>query len=117
MRFQLAFLFPKFSKAQEEEMLKMKLDQLQKEQQQAAPKRSPPRAGCCIRPDFGRVGLSAYPRNLCPSTVAFAFVPNWRLAAGDWRLLITYIRDPRPIAPRPVYVTSRKLRTRGFYPS
>jgi len=37
MRFQLALLYPKFSKAQEEEMLKMKLEQLEKEQQQAAP--------------------------------------------------------------------------------
>jgi hypothetical protein len=40
MRFQIAFLYPKFSKAQEEEMLKMKLEQLQKEQQQAAPPRN-----------------------------------------------------------------------------
>jgi hypothetical protein len=39
MRFQIAFLYPKFSKAQEEEMLKMKLEQLEKEQQQAAPKK------------------------------------------------------------------------------
>ena len=39
MRFQLAFLFPQFSKAQEEEMLKMKLEQLEKEQQQAPPKK------------------------------------------------------------------------------
>jgi hypothetical protein len=39
MRFQLAFLFPKFSKAQEEEMLKMKLEQLEKEQQQVPPKK------------------------------------------------------------------------------
>jgi len=39
MRFQIALLYPKFSKAQEEEMLKMKLEQLQKEQQQAAPKK------------------------------------------------------------------------------
>jgi len=37
MRFQLALLYPKFSKAQEEEMLKMKLEQLEKEQQQGAP--------------------------------------------------------------------------------
>ena len=37
MRFQIALLYPKFSKAQEEEMLKMKLEQLEKEQQQAAP--------------------------------------------------------------------------------
>ncbi len=37
MRFQIAFLYPKFSKAQEEKMLKMKLEQLEKEQQQAAP--------------------------------------------------------------------------------
>ncbi len=37
MRLQMQFLFPKFSKAQEEEMLKMKLEQLQKEQQQAPP--------------------------------------------------------------------------------
>jgi hypothetical protein len=37
MRFQIAFLYPKFSKAQEEEMLKMKLEQLEKEQQQGAP--------------------------------------------------------------------------------
>jgi len=39
MRFQVALLYPKFSKAQEEEMLKMKLEQLEKEQQQAAPKK------------------------------------------------------------------------------
>jgi hypothetical protein len=39
MRFQIALLYPKFSKAQEEEMLKMKLEQLEKEQQQAAPKK------------------------------------------------------------------------------
>ena len=39
MRFEMAFLFPKFSKAQEEEMLKMKLEQLEKEQQQAPPKK------------------------------------------------------------------------------
>jgi hypothetical protein len=37
MRFQIALLYPKFSKAQEEEMLKMKLEQLEKEQQQGAP--------------------------------------------------------------------------------
>ena len=37
MRLQMAFLYPKFSKAQEEEMLKMKLEQLEKEQQQGAP--------------------------------------------------------------------------------
>ncbi len=37
MRFQIALLYPKFSKAQEEEMLKMKLEQMEKEQQQAAP--------------------------------------------------------------------------------
>jgi len=39
MRFQVALLYPKFSKAQEEEMLKMKLEQLEKEQQQGAPKK------------------------------------------------------------------------------
>jgi len=39
MRLEMAFLFPKFSKAQEEEMLKMKLEQLEKEQQQGAPKK------------------------------------------------------------------------------
>ena len=39
MRFQIALLYPKFSKAQEEEMLKMKLEQLEKEQQQAAPRK------------------------------------------------------------------------------
>jgi len=39
MRFQIALLYPKFSKAQEEEMLKMKLEQLEKEQQQGAPKK------------------------------------------------------------------------------
>lgn len=39
MRFQIALLYPKFSKAQEEEMLKMKLEQLEKEQQQAVPKK------------------------------------------------------------------------------
>jgi hypothetical protein len=40
MRLDMVFLFPKFSKAQEEEMLKMKLEQLEKEQQQApAPKK------------------------------------------------------------------------------
>src|SRR5271165_3484078 len=39
MRFQVALLYPKFSKAQEEEMLKIKLEQLEKEQQQAAPKK------------------------------------------------------------------------------
>jgi hypothetical protein len=38
MRLDMVFLFPKFSKAQEEEMLKMKLEQLEKEQQQGAPK-------------------------------------------------------------------------------
>jgi hypothetical protein len=37
MRFQIALLYPKFSKAQEEEMLKMKLEQLEKELQQGAP--------------------------------------------------------------------------------
>ena len=37
MRFQIAFLYPKFTKAQEKEMLKMKLEQLEKEQQQGAP--------------------------------------------------------------------------------
>ena len=39
MRFQIALLYPKFSKAQEEEMLKMKLQQLEKEQQQSVPKK------------------------------------------------------------------------------
>ena len=37
MRLQVALLYPKFSKAQEEEMMKMKLEQLEKEQQQGEP--------------------------------------------------------------------------------
>ena len=37
MRLQIALLYPKFSKAQEEEMMKMKLEQMEKEQQQGEP--------------------------------------------------------------------------------
>src|SRR5271157_3421579 len=37
MRLQIALLFPKFSKAQEKEMMEMKLKQLEQEQQQAPP--------------------------------------------------------------------------------
>lgn len=37
MRMELDFLFPKLPKAEEAEMLKMKLEQLEKEQQQGAP--------------------------------------------------------------------------------
>ena len=37
MRLQLAFLFPKFTKEQEKEMMEMKLKQLEQEQQQAPP--------------------------------------------------------------------------------
>ena len=39
MRLQIAFLYPKFTKAQEKEMMEMKLKQLEQEQQQSAPKK------------------------------------------------------------------------------
>jgi hypothetical protein len=39
MRLQIAFLFPKFTKEQEKEMMEMKLKQLEQEQQQAPPKK------------------------------------------------------------------------------
>ena len=35
MRLQMQFLFPRFTKAQEKEMMEMKLKQLEQEQQQA----------------------------------------------------------------------------------
>ena len=39
MRLQIAFLFPKFTKEQEKEMMEMKLKQLEEEQQKTAPKK------------------------------------------------------------------------------
>ena len=39
MRVQLAFLFPKFTKAQEKEMLEQKLKQMDQEQQQTQPQK------------------------------------------------------------------------------
>ena len=39
MRLQIAFLFPKFTKEQEKEMMEMKLKQLEQEQQKAPEKK------------------------------------------------------------------------------